>query len=212
MQDIMSGALFFPEETRENILLLMHSVRGNGQIVAKIDPVSLQCPNPKHIRCDSIVWGVLTVAKYIAETGDRQLLDVDVADYEGKKASVLELLLRGMRFSGSNTGIHGLPKLFDCDWNDLLVIISAIHHDGESVMVGMLYIVAAKILIGMLDPAAHAEEIAFLKRKIADFSQVLDSTAVWDGEWYRRLLFPDAVMGSARNSEPPGAFRAGYES
>ena len=38
MQDIMAGSLFFPEETRENILLLMHSIRENGQITTNIDP------------------------------------------------------------------------------------------------------------------------------------------------------------------------------
>ena len=201
MQDIMSGALFFPEETKENILLLMHSVRENGQIVANIDPGTLKCSNPKHFRCDSVVWGVFTVAKYIAENGDRELLNTKVADYEGNEATVLELLLRAMRFTGTHTGSHGLPKLFDCDWNDGLVIISAIHHDGESIMVGMQYIVAAKILIGMLDEADHAGDIAFLEQKIKDFSKILDSDAVWDGAWYRRILFPDAVMGSSQNEE-----------
>lgn len=201
MQDIMSGALFFPGETRENILLLMHSVRGDGRIVYNIDPVTLKSSMPDHMRCDSVVWGVFTVAKYIAETGDAELLNTEVADYEGKRATVLELLLRAMKFTGSETGCHGLPKLFDCDWNDMLVIISAIHHDGESVMVGMQYIAAAKILIGMLDAEKHAGEIRFLERKIAEFSHALDSEDVWDGAWYRRILFPDAVMGSARNDE-----------
>lgn len=200
MQDIMSGALFFPEETKKNILLLVHSIRENGQIVKHIDPGTLKCTDPKHNRCDAIVWGIFTIAKYIAETGDSEFLNTETTDYEGQHATILELLLRGMKFTGSNTGVHGLPKLFDCDWNDSLVIISAVLHDGESVMLGMQYIVAAKILIGMLGED-HEEDIAFLKRKIKDFSAVLDSDDVWDGAWYRRLIFPHDFMGSAKNEE-----------
>lgn len=196
----MSGTLFFPEETKENILLLMHSIRGNGQIVKHIDPVTLKCTDPTHIRCDSVVWGIFTIAHYIAETGDTDFINTAITDYEGEESTVLELLLRAMRFTGSNTGVHGLPKLFDCDWNDALVIISAIHNDGESVMLGMQYIVAAKILLEMLD-SKYAEDIEFLKQKIDDFSKILDSESVWDGAWYRRLLFPDGFMGSAQNEE-----------
>ena len=200
MQDIMAGSLFFPEETKENILLLMHSIRENGQIVTNIDPVSLKCSNPEHIRCDAIVWGIFTIAKYIAETGDKEFLNTPVADYEGKESTVIDLLLRAMRFTGSNTGKHGLPKLFNCDWNDSLVIISAILSDGESTMVAMQYIVAAKMLIKMLDER-YADDIAFLNQKIEDFTKALDSDEVWDGNWYRRLLFPAEKMGSSENEE-----------
>ncbi len=200
MQDIMSGSLFFPGETRENILLLMHSVRADGRIVLNIDPVTLKCSAPEHFRCDSIVWGVFTVARFLAETDDRELLHTRTADYEGNTATVLELLLRAMKFTGTHTGAHGLPKLFDCDWNDALVIVSAIHNDGESVMLAMQYIAAAELLIGMLR-GTHPGEADFLRQKIREFSEILDSATVWDGSWYRRLIFGSDVMGSARNAE-----------
>ena len=67
-------------------------------------------------------------------------------------------------------------------------------------MVAMQYIVAAKLLIGMLDES-RKEEIEFLEQKIKEFSGLLDSDTVWDGDWYRRLLFPNEIMGSKCNEE-----------
>ena len=201
MQDIMSGAVFFPEETRENIMLLMHSIRHTGQITYSIDPGTLTTPDPEHIRCDCIVWGIFTIYKYISETGDSKILEEKVNDYDKNESTVLDLLIRAMRFTGDNVGVHGLPKLFNCDWNDALVIISSIYSDGESVMVAEQYIVAAKILLLMLDDATHAKEKEYLRGKIADFTAKLDSDDVWDGNWYKRLLFPNASMGSAVSAE-----------
>lgn len=201
MQDIMSGTLFFPEETRENILLLMHSIRQTGQITYSIDPGTLTAPDPEHIRCDAIVWGIFTIYKYISETGDRNILDEKVKDYEKNESTVLDLLLRGMRFTGDHIGVHGLPSLFNCDWNDALVIISSIYSDGESVMVAEQYIAAAKILLRLLEDAKYAKDKEYLENKIEDFTAILDSPAVWDGSWYRRLLFPSASMGSSTANE-----------
>lgn len=195
MQDIMSGAVLFPQETKENILLLMHSIRENGQITTNIDPVSLKCGNLEHTRCDAIVWGIFTISKYIAETGDAAILNEKLNDYDGNPSTVLELLMRAMRFTGTSVGKFGFPKLYSCDWNDSLAIISSILNDGESIMVAEQYIVAAKLIIKLLDPAKHAADIEFLNTKIKEFSAALDDKA-WDGKWYKRLLFPDYEMGA----------------
>ncbi|MGN0866313.1 MAG: GH36-type glycosyl hydrolase domain-containing protein [Oligosphaeraceae bacterium] len=200
MQDIMSGALFFPEETRENILLLMRSIRKSGQATHFIDPSTFKCSVPDYIRCDSIVWGVFTVAKYVHETGDWDFLKHPVLDYEGEPSTVQGLLLRGMHFTGDQTGAHGLPKLFNCDWNDQLVVVSAILDSGESIMVAEQYIVAARVLLGLLDASEEAER-SYLEGKIREFTQALESPLVWDGDYYRRLLFPNDYMGGEAKEE-----------
>lgn len=199
MQDIMSGALFFPQETRDNILLLMHSVRSDGRITTNIDPVSLKCGDLNHFRCDSVVWGIFTIAKYIAETGDKEILEEKINDYDGNPDTVINLLCRAMRFTGNALGVNGFPKVFTCDWNDSLAVISAVLKDGESIMVAQQYIYAAQIMQTML-PEDYADDRKFLEDKIKEFTVVLDEKA-WDGKWYKRLLFPDYVMGSSANEE-----------
>jgi cellobiose phosphorylase len=67
--------------------------------------------------------------------------------------------------------------------------------DGESIMVAQQYIVAAKLIIKLLDSEKHATDIEFFNAKIKDFSAALDERA-WDGKWYKRLLFPNYAMGA----------------
>ncbi len=201
MQDIMPGSLLYPRETRETMLVLMRSVTASGRIVTSLDPISFTCPNPAHTRSDAIVWGVFAVYKYLAETGDMAILEEEVPYYDEGSGSVLDHLLRGMRFTGESIGVNGLPKLFDCDWNDMLQVFANARSDGESVMLAEQYIHAANLLSEILRKVGKDGEIPFLAGKSADFARVLQSDTCWDGEWYKRLLYSDAELGASRNRE-----------
>ena len=201
MQDIMPGTLFWPDETRQMMMTLLRSITVSGRVVTSIDPASYTCPDPGHTRSDAIVWGVFTIHKYLAETGDQAFLDTVLPYYDDGEGTVLEHLCRGMRFIGENTGVNGLPKIFDCDWNDLLQVFSNAKAGGESVMVAQQFIVAARLLVDLLRHLGRTGEIAFLEEKSAAFTSVLDSAVCWDGEWFKRLLYPDAVLGSRSNPE-----------
>ena len=201
MQDIMPGTMLFQDGVRELILTLMRSITASGRIVFSIDPVSFECPIPEHTRSDAIVWGVFTLYKYLAETGDIEILNTVLPYYDQGEGSVLEHLIRGMRFVGKNTGPHGLPKLFTCDWNDMLHVFSNAKADGESIMVAEQFIYAAKLLIEILEHIGERDAISFFKDKINSFSKVLASDVCWDGKWFKRLLYPDAELGSQNNPE-----------
>ncbi len=201
MQDIMPGCLFFPEEVRQKMLLLYRSVLQSGRITFSIHPVTFKCPNEQHNRCDAGVWGVMTLYKYLAETGDSGLLDEVIPYYDGGSGTVLEHQLRALHFIGEHTGDHGLPLLFDCDWNDELVVFSCAKAGGESIMVAEQFIYAARLFREILQQAGRMDEWPFFERKIQDFTAALASDAVWDGQWYRRLLYPDMVIGSRQNRE-----------
>lgn len=201
MQDIMPGTLFYPDETRDMMKILLRSITVSGRVVTSIDPADYTCPSPQHTRSDAIVWGVFTIHKYVAETGDMAFLDTVLPYYDGGTGTVLEHLCRGMRFIGENTGANGLPKIFDCDWNDMLQVFSNAKAGGESVMVAQQFIVAARLLVDLLRHAGRTDEVTFLERKSREFGIILDSPACWDGEWFKRLLYPDGVLGSRSNPE-----------
>jgi cellobiose phosphorylase len=170
-------------------------------VVTEIDPATFTSPNPRHTRSDAIVWGVFTLHKYVVETGDTRILDTILPYYDEGEGTVLEHLVRGMRFVGENTGANGLPKMFDCDWNDMLQVFSNARQGGETVMVAEQFIYAARLLIEMLRHAGAADAIPFLETKSKDFTAVLASDVCWDGDWFKRLLYPDAVLGSRNNPE-----------
>lgn len=201
MQDIMPGTMFYPEETKKLILILMRSITSSGRIVTGIDPATFTYPNPKHTRSDAIVWGVFTLYKYLAETGDYGVLEIEFPYYDGNSGSVLEHMIRGMRFVAENTGVHGLPMMFDCDWNDMLQVFSNSRKDGESVMLAEQFIYAAKFLAEILRHTGKHEEVYFLEKSGKEFSGILASDICWDGCWFKRLLYPDAELGSRKNKE-----------
>ena len=201
MQDIMPGTLLFPEETKDVILTLMRSITASGRVVTEIDPATFRCPNPKHTRCDAIVWGVFTLHKYVAETGDLCLLNQVLPYYDEGEGTVLDHLIRGMRFIAENTGTNGLPSLFDCDWNDMLQVFSSAKEGGETVMLAEQFIYAAHLLIELLRHTANTEMIPFFERTNQAFSAILSSDVCWDGAWFKRLLYPDAELGSHHNVE-----------
>jgi cellobiose phosphorylase len=201
MQDIMPGTLLFPDETRDIIMFLMRSITASGRVVTDIDPATFTSSNPNHTRSDAIVWGVFTLYKYVAETGDMQILDAVLPYFDKGEGTVLEHLIRGMRFVGENTGANGLPKMFDCDWNDMLQVFSNAREGGESVMVAEQFIYAARLLIDLLQYVGQTEAISFLEMKSRDFTAILASDVCWDGDWFKRLLYSDAELGSRNNPE-----------
>jgi cellobiose phosphorylase len=201
MQDIMPGTLLFTEDVRETILILMRSVTASGRVVTNIDPATFTCSRPSHTRSDAIVWGVFTIYKYLAETGDMAILEETVPYYDEGNGSVIEHLVKGMRFTGENLGVNGLPELFDCDWNDMLQVFSDAKAGGESVMLAEQYIYAARLLIEILEHTKKCDTISFFKNKIDDFSKILASNVCWDGTWFKRLVYPNAELGGKNNSE-----------
>ncbi len=201
MQDFMPGTSLYPDDVRALIPVLMGSITQSGRIVTSIDPVSLKCPTPEHTRSDAIVWGVFTIYKYLAETGDMEILEEVIPYYDKGEGSVLEHLVRGMCFVGENTGSHGLPHIFDCDWNDMLQVFSNAESGGESVMLAEQFIYAAKLLTEILNQVGKTENIPFLEQKSRDFTEVLSSKICWDGSWFKRLLYPDTELGSHNNQE-----------
>jgi cellobiose phosphorylase len=201
MQDIMPGCSLFPEETRQTILTLMRSVTSSGRIVTNLDPQTLRCSNPEHTRSDAVVWGIFTVYKYLAETGDFTLLPEVVPHYDQGKATVLEHLIKAMKFVANNTGGNGLPLIFDCDWNDMLQVFSDSAPDGESVMLAEQFIYASKLLNEILEIVDDPENIAYFQNKSKSFSRILNSETCWDGNWFKRLLYPHNCIGSNNNLE-----------
>ena len=88
MQDIMPGTILFQDGIRELILVLMRSITASGRVVSSIDPASFKCPNPAHTRSDAIVWGIFTLYKYLAETGDKDILETVLPYYDEGEGSV----------------------------------------------------------------------------------------------------------------------------
>ncbi len=201
MQDAMPAVTFFPEFARARILKLYQTMLASGKTVTGVNPQTMQTTDMAWTRIDAALWGVFTVYRYLAETDDFTLLDEVVPYYDTGEGTILDHILRGMRFIGEHDGGQGLPLIFDVDWNDMLTLFSSAYRDVQSVMVAEQFIYAARLLIEMLTVAKQPVEQSWLGEKIRHYTTVLNSDACWDGAWFKRLLMDGMVMGSRSNKE-----------
>jgi cyclic beta-1,2-glucan synthetase len=165
---------------------------------------------------DDRVWLAYVTAQYVALTGDRDILDVELPFIEGpplprerhdaffepqvsdETATLFEHCRRGL--DGAYLGAHGLPLIGTGDWNDGMNRVGE-HGRGESVWLGWFL----HATLNAFAPLAQARgELAQATAWLGHASKLRTAleTHAWDGEWYRRGFFDDGTpLGSAASDE-----------
>jgi cyclic beta-1,2-glucan synthetase len=166
---------------------------------------------------DDHVWLAYCCASYVQASGDRAVLDEQVAFLEGAPlgpdehdrffqaqpasdyASLFEHCARGLDHAVALTGELGLPLMGSGDWNDGMNRVGE-QGRGQSVWLGWLLLKTLALFIGLAerrDPQ-RAESWCLAREKL---QAALDAHA-WDGDWYRRATFDDGTwLGSASSEE-----------
>jgi len=150
---------------------------------------------------DVNVWGPLTIAFYLTQTGDLSLLDEPVLFNDGQKsATIYEHVCLGLAWLLAHRSKRGLSLIGQGDWNDPLNM-AGYKGKGESVWL-------TQALAYVLDLwAAVAEQRkdrarSRSYRKQAEFCRKVINRYAWDKAWYTRG-FTDAgrPFGVARDKE-----------
>ncbi len=169
---------------------------------------------------DDRVWLSFVTAHYIALTGDRAILDVELPFIEGpplprerhdaffepaieraRPPRLFEHCRRGLE-GALYMGQHGLPLIGTGDWNDGMNRVGE-HGRGESVWLGWFL----HATLNAFAPLAQARgELALATSWLGQATKLraaLEQHA-WDGEWYRRGFFDDGTpLGSAAQRRMP---------
>ncbi len=169
-------------------------------------------------RCsDDFLWLPYVTCRYVARTGDNDVLNQPVSFLEGRllnpdeesyydlvsqseeTASVYEHCVRAIRH-GLRFGAHGLPLIGTGDWNDGMDRVGKLGK-GESVWLAFfLY----DILNRFIKVAQLQNDNDFAKQCEAEAKLLRENIEknAWDGNWYRRAYFDDGTpLGTSTNEE-----------
>jgi len=202
MQDAQAVAHLRPDWARAAIVTTLAHEHPQGCFPDSFNPNVEQDHKPGgNKRCDNAVWPLQATYAYLAETGELAFLDEPVPYYHAHEAPVLEHLWQGLKWIAQHTGERGLPLLFGRDWNDHFWTF---HEEGaESVMLAEQMVLACGLLGEIGRAVGRGDVVRWCQRWAKHFTEAVNSDAVWDGAWYRRLLFADdkTPLGSAARPE-----------
>jgi len=201
-QDLLGFVHMVPERARQRILDLAATQLENGGAYHQYQPLTKRGNDAVGSNFnDDPAWLVLSVAAYLKETADWDILQEQVP-YENKPGTetpLLEHLERCLQYVMDNIGPHGLPLIGRADWNDCLNLNTFSDNPGESfqtttnrdgkvaesIVVAALFVMAARELaqinkhLGMTDEATRLQGLA-------DGMAATTRRFGWDGTWFLR--------------------------
>ncbi len=209
-QDLLGVMAHMPQESLTLIRQLLSIQVRDGSAMHQFYPLSMEAshgdaaemPDRPQYYSDDHLWIILAVCSYITETGDFAFLDEVIPYYEKDKTgqplesgTVLDHMRRGIEFTRSHTGKHGLPLLGFADWNDTMNLPAG----AESLFTAALYGSALQRLIELFTFLGDSDSAAAYQTYYHDMAERVNQHA-WDGEWYVRYFTADGEpIGSHKN-------------
>ncbi|MEI6339015.1 MAG: glycosyl transferase, partial [Verrucomicrobiota bacterium] len=218
-QDLLGVVHLQPERSRERLLDIAATQCSDGSCYHQYQPLTKKGNTAVGSGFnDDPLWLPLSVAAYLNETGDTDILNekIGYADKNNKDgATLMDHLEISIASTLRQRGPHGLPLIGHADWNDCLNLNCFSTTPGESfqlagdvdgpqakvaesVMIAGLFCSAAECLAGIHTQIGEKKKASALLAKRRAMQSVIDKHG-WDGKWFLRAY--DAL------GKPVGSYR-----
>jgi cellobiose phosphorylase len=214
-QDLLGFVHMVPERARQRILDLAATQLENGGAYHQYQPLTKRGNDAVGSNFnDDPAWLVLSTAAYLKETGDWAfwMCMCPMRTSQGRKHPCWNTSSAASSTRWIGLGPHGLPLIGRADWNDCLNLNTFSEQPGESfqtttnrdgkvaesVVIGALFIMAAKELAQISAHLGLADESAALTGLAEKMAETIQQHG-WDGEWFLRAYdhFGDVVGSHA---------------
>ena len=201
-QDLLGFVHLNPDRARQRILDLVATQLPDGGAYHQYQPLTKRGNDDIGSNFnDDPLWLVLSVAAYIKETGDWDILDelVPFDNTPGTEESLYIHIHKSIQYTLDRRGPHSLPLIGRADWNDCLNLNCFSNTPGqsfqtttnqegknaESIFIAGLFILAANEMVEITKrhPASLASDSY---SKMAKQMEAAIWESGWDGEWFLR--------------------------
>ncbi len=201
-QDLLGFVHMVPERARQRIVDMAATQMETGGAYHQYQPLTKRGNDAIGSGFnDDPLWLILSVAAYVKETGDWDILDepVEYDNRPGTQTPLYEHLQRSLRYTLDRLGSHGLPLIGRADWNDCLNLNTFSDKPGESfqtatikngkvaesVFIAGLFVLAAREMAEI----ARCHDVADAPQRYLDAAVHMEQVICehgWDGEWFLR--------------------------
>ena len=210
-QDVMGIFSCLPQPGKELLVCLLSVQKRNGSAMHQFNPLTMiasegdavEREDRPHYYSDDHLWAIVAVTTYLKEPGDFAFLQQVIPFYEKDRdeqplesGTLLEHLRRGLEFTRTDVGAHGLPLLGFADWNDTVNLAKG----AESLFTADLYGRALLEMIELMEMLGDPDSAGRYRQDYRTMQARVEACA-WDGEWYVRYFdYDGAPIGSKANA------------
>lgn len=201
-QDLLGFVHQIPERARERILDIAATQLEDGGAYHQYQPLTKRGNNAIGGNFnDDPLWLIISVAAYIKETGDFDILKEKVPfdNNEELADTLFEHLRRSFCHVTDNLGPHGLPLIGRADWNDCLNLNCFSSEPGESfqtttskdgktaesVLIAGMFVYAGPDFVEICRRMGRNDEAEKAKKAIEKMIETVLKYG-YDGEWFLR--------------------------